>query len=141
MKLSPNVADIAEIARAAEAGGADALSLINTLIGMAIDVQTRRPILANTIGGLSGPCVKPVALRMVYRVHQAVKLPLIGMGGIQNGRDAVEFLLAGSTAVSVGTANFMNPYACLEIKYGLESYMEKNGIERPGQLTGGLLAP
>ena len=136
VKLSPNVADIAEIAKAAEAGGADALSLINTLTGMAIDIKTRRPILANRIGGLSGPCVKPVAVRMVYQVHQAVNLPIIGMGGIATGEDAIEFFLTGSTAIMVGTANFMNPYACLSVRYGIESYMQENGIEDISELTG-----
>ena len=139
VKLSPNVADITETAKAAEAGGADALSLINTLTGMAIDINTRRPILANVVGGLSGPCVKPVALRMVYQVHKAVKLPIIGMGGISNGDDAVEFLLAGSTAVSVGTANFTDPYACLKIRDGIKTYMEKHQIKTVRELTGGLI--
>ncbi len=136
VKLSPNVSDIAEIAKAAEAGGADALSLINTITGMAIDIHTRRPVLANVVGGLSGPCVKPVAIRMVHQVYRAVKLPIIGMGGISNGDDAVEFLLAGSTAVSVGTANFTNPYACVDIKNGLKKYMEQYKIEHVGDLTG-----
>ncbi|MBE7022504.1 MAG: dihydroorotate dehydrogenase [Ruminococcaceae bacterium] len=138
VKLSPNVTDIAEIAKAAEAGGADALSLINTITGMAIDIKTRRPILANRIGGLSGPCVKPVAVRMVYQVHQAVDLPIIGMGGITSGEDAIEFFLAGSTAVMVGTANFTNPYACLQVRYGIESYMRENGVETLSELTGAL---
>jgi len=136
VKLSPNVADISEIARAAEAGGADALSLINTLTGMAIDIKTRRPILANNIGGLSGPCVKPVAVRMVYQVYQAVDLPIIGMGGIQTAEDAIEFFLAGSTAIMVGTANFNNPYACISVRYGIEAYMKENGIESISELTG-----
>ncbi len=136
VKLSPNVADITETAKAAEAGGADALSLINTLTGMAIDIKTRRPILANVVGGMSGPCVKPVAVRMVYQVHQAVKLPLIGMGGITTGDDAVEFMLAGSTAVSVGTANFTDPYACVKIRDGIGAYMEQYGISDVKDLTG-----
>ena len=140
VKLSPNVADITETAKAAEAGGADALSLINTLTGMAIDIKTRRPILANVVGGMSGPCVKPVAVRMVYQVHNAVKLPLIGMGGITTGEDAVEFLLAGSTAVSVGTANFTDPYACIKIRDGIARYMEQNGIYDIAELTGGFIA-
>lgn len=111
VKLSPNVTDITEIARAAEAAGADAISLINTLLGMAIDVERRRPKLARVVGGLSGPAVKPVALRMVWQCHQAVKVPLLGMGGISTGEDAIEFMLAGATAVAVGTANFVNPHA------------------------------
>ncbi len=136
VKLSPNVSDITETAKAAEAGGADALSLINTLTGMAIDIKTRRPILANVVGGMSGPCVKPVAVRMVYQVHQAVKLPLIGMGGITTGDDAVEFMLAGSTAVSVGTANFTDPYACIKIRDGIGDYMKTYGISDVNDLTG-----
>lgn len=136
VKLSPNVSDITETAKAAEAAGADALSLINTLTGMAIDIKTRKPILANVIGGLSGPCVKPVAVRMVYQVHNAVKLPIIGMGGITTGEDAIEFFLAGSSAVMVGTANFMNPYACISVRYGIENYMKENGIENISDLVG-----
>lgn len=139
VKLSPNVTDITEMARAAEAGGADALSLINTLLGMAIDIHTRRPILANTVGGLSGPAVKPVAVRMVYQVRKAVKLPLIGMGGIVNGEDAVEFMLAGADAVAVGTANFMNPYACVTVKQGIQDYMKNNRIEAVSQLSGAVI--
>lgn len=139
VKLSPNVSDITETARAAEAAGADALSLINTLTGMAIDIKTRRPVLANIVGGLSGPCIKPVAVRMVYQVHQAVRLPIIGMGGIASGEDAVEFLLAGSTAISVGTANFTDPYACLRIRDGLRAYMEVQNVDNISELTGGLI--
>ena len=114
MKLTPNVTDIAEIARAAEAGGADAVSLINTLTGMKIDINRRTFALANKTGGVSGPCVKPIAVRMVYQVAQAVNIPIIGMGGIQNAEDALEFIMAGATAVSIGTANFVNPYATVE---------------------------
>ena len=136
VKLSPNVSDITETAKAAEAGGADALSLINTLTGMAIDIKTRRPILANVVGGLSGPCVKPVAVRMVYQVHKVVKLPLIGMGGISTGEDAIEFLMAGSTAISVGTANFTDPYACVKIRDGIMAYMKQYGISDVNELTG-----
>lgn len=136
VKLSPNVTDITEMAKAAEQGGADALSLINTLLGMAIDIKTRRPILANVTGGLSGPAVKPVAVRMVYQVAQVTKLPIIGMGGITTGEDAVEFMLAGSCAVAVGTANFMNPYACVDIKKGIVDYMEQNKIDDVGDLVG-----
>lgn len=136
VKLSPNVTDITEIARAAEAGGADALSLINTLLGMKIDVHTRRPVLANNVGGLSGPAVKPVAVRMVWQVHNAVKLPLIGMGGIASGEDAVEFLLAGASLVSVGTYNFVNPTASLDVKRGIEDYMERYGVKKVTDLIG-----
>ncbi|MEA4847759.1 MAG: dihydroorotate dehydrogenase, partial [Clostridiaceae bacterium] len=126
VKLSPNVTDIKEIAAAAQEGGADALSLINTLLGMAIDINTRRPVLANTVGGLSGPAVKPVAVRMVWQAAQAVKIPIIGMGGISCWQDAVEFILAGADAVSIGTANFVNPYAPVEILDGIEKYLIKN---------------
>ena len=136
MKLTPNVTDIAEIARAAEAGGADAVSLINTLTGMKIDVNRRTFALANKTGGVSGPCVKPVAVRMVYQVAQAVKIPIIGMGGIQNAEDALEFIMAGATAVSVGTANFTNPYTTIEVIDGIQNYMEKNHIEDIRELIG-----
>ena len=129
MKLSPNVTDIVEMAKAAEAGGSDALSLINTLTGMKIDINRRKILLANQTGGLSGPAIKPVAVRMVYQVAKAVKLPIIGMGGIATAEDALEFFMAGATAVAVGTANFRNPYATLEVIEGIESYMKQNGIE------------
>lgn len=115
VKLSPNVANIAEIAKAIEAAGADGLTMINTLIGMRLDLKTGRPILANKTGGLSGPAIKPVAIRMVYEVSQAVQIPIIGMGGVQTAEDALEFLLAGASAVAVGTANFVNPFVCPEI--------------------------
>lgn len=128
IKLSPNVTDITEMALAAESGGADALSLINTLLGMAIDINTKKPILANVKGGFSGPAVKPVAVRMVYEVTRKVKIPVIGMGGITTGDDAIEFMIAGAKAVGVGTANFMNPFACPDIKKGMLSYMEKYNI-------------
>ncbi|MBP5292268.1 MAG: dihydroorotate dehydrogenase, partial [Lachnospiraceae bacterium] len=128
MKLSPNVADIAEIARAAEAGGADALSLINTLTGMKIDTERRRFVLANRTGGLSGPAIHPVAVRMVYQTAHAVKIPVIGMGGIASAEDAVEFLLAGATAVSVGTATFRQPDAAIRIVDGIKAYMERHGF-------------
>lgn len=128
MKLSPNVTDITETAKAAEAGGADALSLINTLTGMKIDVEKRAFALANQTGGLSGPAIKPVAVRMVYQAAKAVKLPIIGMGGIMNAEDALEFLMAGATAISVGTANFSNPRATVEIIEGLERYMKGHGV-------------
>jgi dihydroorotate dehydrogenase (NAD+) catalytic subunit len=136
-KLSPNVTDIVAIARAAEAAGADALSLINTLVGMAIDVRTRRPVLQNVTGGLSGPAVKPIALRMVYEVSQAVSVPVIGIGGITTATDAVEFLLAGATAVQVGTANFVNPTACPQIIAGLCDYCCDSGIADIRELIGG----
>lgn len=136
MKLTPNVTDIAEIARAAEAGGADAVSLINTLTGMKIDINRRTFALANKTGGVSGPCVKPIAVRMVYQVAQAVNIPIIGMGGIQNAEDALEFIMAGATAVSIGTANFVNPYVTVETIRGIEAYMEKNKIEDIRDLIG-----
>ncbi|HBB61936.1 MAG TPA: dihydroorotate dehydrogenase, partial [Lachnospiraceae bacterium] len=129
MKLSPNVTDIAEIARAAEAGGADAVSLINTLTGMKIDVNRRTFVLANKTGGMSGPAVKPVAVRMVYQVAQAVQIPVIGMGGIASAEDALEFILAGATAVSVGTANFYDPEATVKIADGLERYLQEQKID------------
>ena len=136
MKLSPNVTDITVMAKAAEAGGADVLSLINTLTGMKIDINRRTFAIANKTGGMSGPCVKPVAVRMVYQVAQAVKVPIIGMGGISNAEDALEFILAGATAVSIGTANFTNPYATAETVRGIEEYMKKNNIEDIGSLIG-----
>ncbi|MCI8510263.1 MAG: dihydroorotate dehydrogenase [Clostridia bacterium] len=136
VKLSPNVTDITETARAAEAGGADAVSLINTLTGMAIDIHTRRPILHNNIGGLSGPAVKPVAVRMVWQVRQAVNIPIIGMGGISGGEDAVEFLLAGANAVAVGTHHFVDPMAAVRVMEGIKNYMDAYQIERVSDLTG-----
>lgn len=136
MKLTPNVTDITEMARAAEAGGADAVSLINTLTGMKIDVNKRQFVLANRTGGLSGPAIKPVAVRMVYQVANAVNLPIIGMGGIVTPEDALEFILAGATMVSVGTANFHNPYATIEIVEGIEAYLQKNKIEDIRSLIG-----
>ncbi len=136
MKLSPNVTDITVMAKAAETGGADALSLINTLTGMKIDINRRTFALANKTGGMSGPAVKPVAVRMVYQVAQAVKLPIIGMGGIMTAEDAIEFILAGATAVSVGTANFHNPYATKEVVEGIEAYMWKYGVEDINELIG-----
>ncbi len=136
MKLSPNVTDIAEMARAAEAGGADGLSLINTLTGMKIDVNRRAFALANKTGGLSGPAIKPIAVRMVYQVANAVKLPIIGMGGIMNAEDALEFIMAGATAISVGTANFVNPYATIEIAEGIENFMKKQGVKDIKELIG-----
>ncbi len=139
MKLSPNVTDITEMARAAESAGADGLSLINTLLGMKIDVRTRRPILANNMGGYSGPGVKPVAVRMVYQVAKAVKIPIIGMGGIMNGEDAVEFMLAGASLVMVGTANFTDPFAALKVKNGIIDYMRRYGVEDVNELIGAVI--
>ena len=136
MKLSPNVTDITEMAKAAEAGGADILSLINTLTGMKIDIYKKTFALANKTGGMSGPAVKPVAVRMVYQVAQVVKLPIIGMGGISTAEDALEFILAGASAVSVGTANFFNPYAAEEVVRGIEDYMKSQNIEDIRQLIG-----
>jgi dihydroorotate dehydrogenase (NAD+) catalytic subunit len=138
VKLSPNVTDITEIARAAVAGGADALSLINTLLGMVIDIHKRKPILANKVGGFSGPAIKPVAVRMVYQVANAVDVPLIGMGGIMNGEDAIEFMLAGATGVSVGTANFRNPRATMDVVNGIETYMKQYGYRNIEQIRGNL---
>ncbi|MDY2629316.1 MAG: dihydroorotate dehydrogenase [Lachnospiraceae bacterium] len=136
MKLSPNVTDIAEMARAVEAGGADVISLINTLTGMKIDIHKRCFALANKTGGLSGPAIKPVAVRMVYQVAQAVKIPIIGMGGIATWEDAIEFILAGATGISVGTANFNNPRATEEIAAGIERYLDQNGIADINELIG-----
>ncbi len=136
MKLSPNVTDITEMAKAAEAGGADALSLINTLTGMQIDIERQKFVLANKTGGLSGPAVKPVAVRMVYQVANAVKIPIIGMGGIASAKDAMEFILAGATAVSVGTANFNNPNTTIEVIEGIEDYMRRHNVEDINQLIG-----
>lgn len=136
MKLSPNVTDITEMARAAEAGGADILSLINTLTGMKINIERQTFAIANKTGGMSGPAVKPVALRMVYQTAQAVKVPIIGMGGIQNAEDALEFILAGATAVSIGTANFYNPYATVETIRGIEDYMRRHQVEDINSLIG-----
>lgn len=136
MKLSPNVTDITETAKAAEAGGADALSLINTLTGMKIDVNRRCFVLANKTGGMSGPAVHPIAVRMVYQCAQAVKVPIIGMGGIMNSEDAIEMILAGATAVSVGTANFTNPGATVEIIDGIAAYMEKYQVSDIKELVG-----
>lgn len=139
VKLTPNVTSIADIAKAAEDAGADALSLINTLLGMAIDIEIRRPILANNTGGLSGPAVKPVAVRMVYEVCQTVKIPVIGMGGIFSGKDAVEFMLAGASAVMVGTACLVYPDACIKVCEGIEEYMRRHGFERTADITGKLV--
>ena len=136
MKLSPNVTDITEMARAVEAGGADAVSLINTLTGMKIDINRRTFAVANKTGGLSGPAIMPVAVRMVYQVANAVKIPIIGMGGIQTAEDALEFIMAGATMVSVGTANFHNPSATVEVVDGIKNYLEKNNIADINELIG-----
>ena len=136
MKLSPNVTDITEMAKAAEAGGADVISLINTLTGMKIDVNRRKFALANRTGGMSGPAVHPIAVRMVYQAAQAVNIPIIGMGGVQSTEDALELILAGATAVSVGTANFTNPTATIDIINGIQDYMENNGVEYINELIG-----
>lgn len=136
MKLSPNVTDITEMAKAAEAAGADALSMINTITGMKIDIHKRKFALANKTGGLSGPAIKPVAVRMVYQASHAVKIPIIGMGGIANAEDAIEFLLAGASAVAVGAMNFVNPYTTIDVVEGIEAYMKQYGIENVTDLIG-----
>lgn len=141
VKLSPNVTDITAIARAVEDGGADAVSLINTLIGMAIDHQSRKPVLANVIGGLSGPAIKPVALRMVYQVAQSVSIPVIGIGGIESAEDVLEFMLAGATAVQIGTANFINPRAAEEAVDGLAEYVHQNKLGSIREMIGALVVP
>lgn len=138
VKLSPNVTDITEIARAAEGEGADSVSLINTLLGMAIDADKRKPLLSTVTGGLSGPCVKPVALRMVWQTARAVKIPVVGMGGIMNWRDAVEFLLAGATAVQIGTANFIDPTVTIGVIEGINQYLDKYGYSSVNEIIGGL---
>ena len=138
VKLTPNVTDITEIARAAEAGGADGLSLINTLQGMKIDIYRKKAVLQRKIGGYSGPGILPVAVRMVYQVAQATSLPILGMGGIATGTDAIEFMLAGATAVAVGTANFMNPHATIDVLEGIEAYCEEQGVTDVNQLIGAL---
>ena len=137
VKLSPNVTDITEIAKACEAAGADGLSLINTLLGMRIDVKSRKPVLANTTGGFSGPAIFPVAVRMVWQVYNAVKVPIIGMGGIRTARDVIEMMLAGASAVQVGSENLVNPFACKEIIEALPIEMEKLNIEKLSDITGG----
>ena len=139
VKLSPNVTDITEIARVAEQEGADSVSLINTLLGMAIDAETRKPVLSTVTGGLSGPAVKPVALRMVWQVAQAVNIPVVGLGGIMNAEDAIEFMLAGASAVQIGTANFIDPAVTEKIIFGIEDYMHRHGISDVKDLIGGLV--
>ena len=139
VKLSPNVTNIAEIALAAEAAGADSVSLINTLLGMAIDAETRKPVLSMVTGGLSGACVKPVALRMVWQVAKAVKIPVIGLGGISSATDAIEFLLAGASAIQIGTANFIDPAISAKVAKGIVEYCEKHGVKDVNELVGGLI--
>lgn len=139
VKLSPNVTSIAEIAKAVEGAGADGVSLINTMLGMAIDAESRRPLLSTITGGLSGPAIKPIALRMVYQVAQAVKIPIIGMGGIMNATDAIEFMLAGSTAIQVGTANFIDPAVTMKIVDGIEDYMKRHNISDVNDLIGAMI--
>lgn len=139
VKLSPNVTNIAEIALAAEAAGADSVSLINTLLGMAIDAETRKPILSMVTGGLSGACVKPVALRMVWQVAKAVKIPVIGLGGISSATDAIEFLLAGASAIQIGTANFIDPAISAKVAKGIVEYCERQGVKDVNELVGGLI--
>lgn len=136
VKLTPNVTDITEIAKASEFAGADAMSLINTITGMKIDIHKRKPILARKMGGMSGPAIKPIALRMVYQVSKTVKIPIIGLGGICNGDDAIEFILAGASGVAVGTANFINPYATIEVLNGIEAYLEKYNIKNLSEIRG-----
>lgn len=136
MKLSPNVTDITEMAKAAEAAGADALSMINTITGMKIDIHKKKFVLANKTGGMSGPAIKPIAVRMVYQTAQAVKIPIIGMGGIGSAEDAIEFLLAGASAVAVGAMNFVNPYTTIEVVEGIEAYMRQYGVEKVTNLIG-----
>lgn len=138
VKLSPNVTDISEIARAAEGAGADSLSLINTLLGMAINTKTRKPVLSTITGGLSGPAVKPIALRMVWQVAQAVKIPIIGLGGILNANDAIEFFLAGASAIQIGTANFIDPLTTVKIIDGIDQYLEQNHFSSIHDVIGGL---
>lgn len=138
VKLSPNVTNIAEIAKAAEAAGADSVSLINTLLGMAIDAETRKPVLSMITGGLSGACVKPVALRMVWQVAKAVNIPVIGLGGISSATDAIEFLLAGASAIEIGTANFIDPAISAKVAKGIVEYCERQGVEDVNELVGGL---
>ncbi len=138
VKLTPNVTDITEIARAVEAEGADSVSLINCLNGMAIDAERRKPILSMVTGGLSGPCIKPVALRMVYQVSKAVKIPVIGLGGISNATDAVEFMLAGASAIEIGTANFIDPSVSMKVAAGIEEYLERHGYKSVREIIGAL---
>lgn len=138
VKLSPNVTDIAEIAKAVEGAGADSISLINTLLGMAIDAETRKPVLSTLTGGLSGPAVKPIALRMVWQVYNAVKVPVIGLGGIMTAADAIEFILAGASAIQIGTANFIDPLVTIKIIDGIEEYLDRQNVSSVSDIIGGL---
>ena len=138
VKLSPNVTSITEFAKAVEGAGADSISLINTLLGMAVDAETRKPILATVTGGLSGPAIKPVALRMIWQCYNAVKIPIVGMGGIMNATDAIEFMLAGSAAVQVGTANFIDPQVTTRILDGIIEYCERHGVQKVSDLIGAM---
>ena len=138
VKLSPNVTDISEIAKAVETEGADAVSLINTLLGMAIDAEKRKPVLSTITGGLSGPCIKPIALQMVYRTSKAVKIPVIGIGGISNWKDAIEFILAGATAIQIGTANFINPTVSIQTINGINNYLDRHGFNSVRKIIGGI---
>jgi dihydroorotate dehydrogenase (NAD+) catalytic subunit len=138
VKLSPNITDISEIARAVEAEGADSVSLINTLLGMAIDSEKRKPILSTITGGLSGPAVKPIALRMVWQVAQAVKIPVIGLGGIMNAADAIEFILAGASGIQIGTANFIDPTVSIKVIDGINDYLDRHGFESITDIIGAL---
>ncbi len=138
VKLSPNVTDITEIAKGVEGAGADAVSLVNTFLGMAIDAKTRKPILSTITGGLSGPAIKPIALRMVWQVYNAVKIPIIGMGGIMNATDAIEFMLAGSSAIQIGTANFIDPQVCIKVIDGIKEYMLEHRVEKISDLIGAM---
>ena len=139
MKLSPNVTNIADIARAVEATGADAVSLVNTFLGMAINTETRKPYLSTITGGLSGACIRPIAVRMVWQVANVVKIPVVGLGGIMNGRDAIEFMLAGATAIQVGTANFIDPAITIKIIEYIENYMNRHNVTDIKELIGGVL--
>jgi dihydroorotate dehydrogenase (NAD+) catalytic subunit len=139
VKLSPNVTDIVEIAKIVETEGADAVSLINTLMGMAIDAERRKPVLSTVTGGLSGPCVKPIALRMVYQTYKAIKIPIIGLGGISNWKDAIEFILAGATAIQIGTYNFIDPATPVKVVEGINEYLDRHGFRSVRELIGGLI--
>ena len=138
VKLTPNVTDITEIAKAVEGAGADSISLINTMLGMAIDAERRKPLLSTVTGGLSGPCVKPVALRMVWQVAKAVKVPVVGLGGIMNATDAIEFLLAGATAIELGTANFIDPAITVKVVDGINDYLDRHGFKSVQEIIGAL---
>ena len=139
VKLSPNVTSIADIAKAVEGAGADSVSLINTMLGMAVDAEKRRPVISTITGGLSGPAVKPIALRMVWQVSKAVNIPIVGLGGITNATDAVEFLLAGASAIQIGTANFLDPTTSVRVAKGIEDYLKRHQMSSVSELIGGLI--